>query len=154
MFCPSLVMINNNRNIPNGAFRALLGILWDSWSEAEPLFFLGGLVWGTVFTLSVISAVGWMCSLDKCFPWWGPYLTTNRLSPETDDDLKLPLFLTPLYFGLTAGHYAFALWMLATFCGSQLLNQVSFSASVNESQRGWKWVWIPSGIIARNVFQI
>lgn len=54
--------------IPNHSFGALLGILWDSWSEAKPPLCLGGLVLGTVFTLSVISAVRWMCFPDKRFP--------------------------------------------------------------------------------------
>lgn len=139
----------SNKYIPNHVFGALLGILWDRWSESKTLFCLGSLVWGTVFTLSVISAVRWMCSWDKCFPWWGPYLTTNHLSPETDDDLKLPPSLAPLYFGLTPGHCGCAVCMLATFsssrCGGSSQpttpESMSFSAFVNE-----KPVWVEVGL--------
>lgn len=93
-----------------------------------------------------------MCSLDKCFPWWGPYLTTNRLSPETDENLKLPPLLPPLYFGLAAGSVPllFECWLLSATYNSWI--KCPLSASVNPSRCGRKWVWIPCGITESNVF--
>lgn len=93
-----------------------------------------------------------MCSLDKCFPWWGPNLTANHLSPQTDDDLKLPPFLTPLYFGLAPGQRGSAVRTPAhrlLFVVRGGLYQAATESSVlfclllMSSQCGRKWVRIP-----------
>ncbi len=157
--CPAC----RNKFIPDDAFGALLGVLWDSWGEAKTPLCLSGLVWGTVFTVLVISAVRWMCSSDKCFPWWSPYLTTSHLLPETDDDLKLPPSLTPLYFGLAPG----SLWLHCLHAGYLLLITVwglfpshnswikcPFLLLLMRSRCGWKWVWNPCSLSLRNIFEI
>lgn len=43
-----------------------------------------------VYLLSNQHALDGCVPPDKRLPWWGPRLTTKRLSPQTDDDLKLP----------------------------------------------------------------
>ncbi len=147
-FCSPSYDNNNNNNIMLHAETSTFLIMFWSlirnfvgqleWSQTPVC--LGGLVWGTVFTLSVISAVRWMCSSDKCFPWWGPYLTTNHLSPERDDDLKLPLFSLPCILVSPQASVAtlFGCWLPSPHRGvgalpnPQVLNKVSFSALVNE----------------------
>lgn len=121
-------------------FGVVLGVVWDVGRAARSV--LGGLVWGPVFTLSVISSLRWMCSSDKCFSWWGPYLTTSYLSTRTDVDLKLPPFLTPLYFGVAWGLCGCSVFQFVTASTSPPgLNQVSCSAFVNETpveaEVGW-----------------
>lgn len=138
-----------NKYKPYHVLGALLGVLWDSCSEAKAQLCLGGLVSGAVFTFSVISAVRWMCSSDKRFPWWGPYLTTNHSSSETDVDLKLPPFshspvfwsrLGPLWLHCLCAGYLLLIAVWGLLANPQLLNQVSLSAFVNEML-----VWVEAG---------